>query len=322
MSKWILVLVCLLGSLEAASLYTSQDRTHMAASIKECLSEAQESILILTFSLSDPDIIQLINQKAVEGVAVTVVIDKAHLGEILKDKAPSLEIVSRHSGEGHLHHKILIVDHKDIWVGSANFTTSAYTTQENMMVRFESRELAEFLYQEADVFRGGSLRSGHGPIPIALEDQELFFCLLPHDGFPPKPIEKSINEKSKQLLLEKIKSAKRSLKIAMMVWTNYDLTQAVIAAYKRGVDVQIVSQDFGGTIPTLISNGLKVTANPKFSLMHNKLMCIDGTTLVNGSANWSQSSFTRSDESFVILEPLTEEQNEAFENYWSYLTWR
>ena len=112
MSKWILVLVCLLGSLEAASLYTSQDRTHMAASIKECLSEAQESILILTFSLSDPDIIQLINQKAVEGVAVTVVIDKAHLGEILKDKAPSLEIVSRHSGEGHLHHKILIVDQR------------------------------------------------------------------------------------------------------------------------------------------------------------------------------------------------------------------
>ena len=85
---------------------------------------------------------------------VTIVIDKEHLGEIQSKGSPDLEVVTRNEGEGHLHHKILVVDGKEIWIGSANFTTSAYETQENLMVRFVSAELGQYLHHEADVFRG------------------------------------------------------------------------------------------------------------------------------------------------------------------------
>lgn len=302
-----------------ASLYYTQDRQTLGNSIKESIAQAKNSILIFTFTLSDAQIIDILNKKAEEGLSVTVVIDKDHMAEIVSKRSPKLEIVTRRSGEGHLHHKILVVDGRDIWIGSANFTTSAYVSQENMMVRFDSEELGTYLLSEVDAFRGTSNRSPHGPLQFSLTEQLIDFCLLPHDGFPPKKIEKAINDQSKERLIQTIKNAKHSIKIAMMVWTNHDLTYAIIEAQRRGVKVQVLSQDLGGNIPQLKNAGIEVKVNPKFSLMHNKMMWVDDRILVTGSANWSQSSFTRNDESFIILEPMTEHQISLMNHYWSYL---
>lgn len=300
-------------------LYHSQDRKLLGDSIKESIREARESILIFSFSLSDPEVIVALNERAAAGLKVTVVVDTEHLGDIKSKRNPNIEIVTRTTGEGHLHHKILVVDQKEIWVGSANFTTSAYQTQENLMMRFVSAELGHYLHNEADVFRGKAKRSEHSPLVISLRDQEVHFCLLPHDGFPPKKIEKAINDLSKTFLLKTIQQAKTNLKIAMMVWTNNDLAAAVIQAYQRGIKVQVVAPDLGGNLPMLISAGIEVKVNPKLQFMHNKMMCVDDNILVNGSANWSQSSFTRSDESFVVVKPMAPEQVEIFTTYWNYL---
>lgn len=303
----------------AAEIHHTEVRGELGKTIQESILQAEESILIFTFSLSDPGIIDALNAKAKEGIAVTVVIDRNHLAEINSKRVPGVEVLTRPSGEGHLHHKIVVIDQKEIWVGSANFTTSAYMTQENVMVRFISRELGAFLKGEADVFKGLSSRSSHEPLLIALKEQDVTFCLLPHDGFPPRPIEKAINDSAKKFLIHKIDEAKSTIRIAMMVWTNSDLAASVIRAKRRGVDVQVVAPDLGGSIPQLKSAGVTVRINPKLGFMHNKLMWVDDSVLVNGSANWSQSSFTRSDESFVVLEPMTPKQQEEFRLYWNYL---
>lgn len=308
--------------LQAASevqFYHSQDRNSLGSAIKNSILNAQESILIFTFSLSDPGIIDALNQKANEGLPVTVVIDKEHLGEIKTKGVPNIEVVTRTSGEGHLHHKILVVDGRDIWVGSANFTTSAYKNQENLMVYFPSSELGQYLHKEADAFRGQAPRIEHDPLLIPLLNQEIYFCLLPHEGYPPKKIEKSLNALSKKFLIEKINQASKSIKIAMMLWTNNDLANAVIQAQLRGVKVQVVSNDLEGNIPKLIAAGIDVKVNSKLGFMHNKLMWIDDQILVNGSANWSQSAFSRNDESFIVLEPMSGEQTEILTDYWDYL---
>jgi cardiolipin synthase A/B len=320
----LLILIYCYGTLAAtvntnAQLYHTQDKKQLAHSIKESILKAEKSILIFTFSLSDSEIISLLNQKANEGLKVTVVIDKEHLGEITTHKVSDIEVVTRTTGEGHLHHKILVIDESEIWIGSANFTKAAYEKQENLMVCFTSTELAQYLHHEAEVFRCNTYRSEHGPLPIFLQNQELYFCLLPHDGFPPRKIEKSINDLSKQFLMDKINQAKSIIHIAMMVWTNNDLANAVISAHKRGVRVQVLAPDLEGNLPKLISAGIEVKVNPKLSFMHNKMLFIDERILVNGSANWSQSSFTLNDESFVVLEPLTSEQIQDMIQYWSYL---
>lgn len=323
MNKFLLTLLSSLLLLVSAQaeveFFHTQDKVTLGSTIKESLQQAKESILILTFSLSDSDVIRILNEKAESGLKVTLVVDKDHLTQVMVAKHPTIEVVTRRHGEGHLHHKILVVDHQEIWLGSANFTKAAFSSQDNFMVRFFSDELAALLEEEVDVFRAQKSRVVHGPLPIIFADQMLYFCHLPHEGFPALKVERAINVASKNFLLEKIQNAKFSLKIAMSVWTNADLTYAVLKAYARGVDVQVVSQDMQGSIADLKRAGISVTVNSKLTLMHNKMMSVDDQIFVVGSPNWSQSSFTRSDESFVVIEPILPHQLLIIHDYWNYL---
>lgn len=61
----------------------------------------------------------------------------------------------------------------------------------------------------------------------------------------------------------------------MIVWTNNDLTQAVIQAQQKGVEVQIIAPDFGRNIPKMMAAGIDVKVNSKLSFMHNKFAWID-----------------------------------------------
>ena len=83
--------------------------------------------------------------------------------------------------------------------------------------------------------------------------------------------------------------------------------------------MEILAADYDGVFPELIYAGINVQINPKLGLMHNKFMYVDNTILVNGSANWSSSSFTRNDESFIVINKLTEEQQNYLDMYWNYL---
>ncbi|WP_068469777.1 phospholipase D-like domain-containing protein [Candidatus Protochlamydia phocaeensis] len=335
-ARFIICVSCLVGSLygtmpaSAASVvisseqsqarfYHTQDRKQLRSAILEALDQAQKSILIFTFSLSDPSIIAKLKEKALQGIQVTVVIDHEHLNEIKSKGSEQIEIATRQLGQGHLHHKILVVDRQDIWIGSANFTRAAYEGQENLMVRLSSSELGAYLANEADVFKGKAWRFEHGPLSIPQPNQIIDFCLLPHESFPIKKIEAAINAASKERLLNAFEEAQASLKIAMMVWTSPELAQAAIQAHQRGVRVQVVAPDLGGVLPQLQKAGIEVKINPALAFVHNKMMIVDDTKLVNGSANWSKSAFTRNDESFIVIHPLTDDQQEILHAYWNYL---
>lgn len=121
------------------------------------------------------------------------------------------------------------------------------------------------------------------------------------------------------VLLEKIRQAKTSIKIAMNVWTSNDLTAAIIDAHQRGVKVHVIAPDLFGSLPTLSAAGIPVTIYARSALLHAKCMCIDDSILINGSANWSQSAFTRNDESFVVIDAMNNEQSQAFADFWNYL---
>lgn len=300
-------------------IYHTQDRQTLKAAIQTSIKQAHESILIFTFTLSDSSTIQLLNQKAQEGVAVTVVIDKEHALSIQTHGHPNIQIVTRTTGEGRIHHKTLVIDKKHVWLGSANITDSAFSHQENLMVQLESPDLAKDLHHEKIVFEGIASRNPSSPKEYLVDEQRVHFGLLPHDGWPPKLVEVSINKEAKKLLLELIKNAKSTIHIAMMVWTDNDLAEAVKRAHQRGVTVLILAADLGGSIPDLQRSGIQVKVNPQFRLMHNKFMYIDRQTLVNGSANWSKSSFSRNDESFLVLHTLSQKQQKQLDDYWEYL---
>jgi phosphatidylserine/phosphatidylglycerophosphate/cardiolipin synthase-like enzyme len=106
---------------------------------------------------------------------------------------------------------------------------------------------------------------------------------------------------TKKPIVDAIDAAKSSIKIKMFVFSDPDLINAVIAAKKRGIDVQVMlnpsrrsgEEDNGETRKLLEEAGIDVKdSNPKFGLTHEKSMVIDDNTAFIKSLNWATKNLT------------------------------
>lgn len=285
----------------------------LKGSVYELLNQAQESILMLTFTFFDPEVIKILNQKASEGLDVQLVIDRDHIGNLRTQLDSSIQINTRTKGEGHLHHKILVVDREYIWLGSANFTTNAFITTKNLSIAFFNPEIGAQLHEEALNIVSSNPRISATLLTCTFDTQLLELFLLPHNA-PEAPLatETLMNEMGKQKLISLIDNAKHHLKISVDVWTYKDASRAVINAKKKGVEVDVVVGNTADeAVKMLVQSGISVKQGKN---LHYKYMLIDDEILLNGSPNWSMNAFSRSDESFIVLYDLTEKQLQALED--------
>jgi len=284
----------------------------LKGSAYELLNNSKSSILLLSFSFSDPEIIRIINQKASEGIDVHLVIDRDHLSGCRGQLHPSIQMSTRTQGEGHLHHKILVIDRQFIWVGSGNFTPSAFTSSKNLAIGFSSPEIGAALHQEALDIASSRPRSCTSPFSCVYENQLLELYVLPHNPpEAPRAVETMMNEKGKDKLLSLINNARHHIKISVDVWTYKEASQAIIRAMQRGVHLDICTGDLTtDAVKLMTQNGILVKQGIS---THYKFMLVDHKTLLCGSPNWSMNAFSRSDESLIVLDHLTEGQLNALE---------
>lgn len=284
----------------------------LQGSVYELLNKAESSILIFSFTFSDPEVIRIINQKASVGIDVQLVIDRDHFGEFYSQLHPLIKLGTRKQGEGHVHHKIMVIDHEFIWLGSANFTPSSYMSSKNLAIGFFSPEIGGHLYQEALDIVTSNPRKCQSPLSCLYGNQLLELYVLPHNApESPRAGETKMNEMGKQKLISLIDNAKHSIKISMNVWTYKDASRAIIKAMQRGVKVDIVvGNATEEAVRLMIQNGIQIKQGHN---LHYKFMLVDHKILLNGSPNWSMNTFSRSDESFIVLYDLTEEQLKMLE---------
>lgn len=285
----------------------------------ESIREAKKSIEIMTFTFSDNEIIQLLLQKAKEGVDVTIAIDKDHMSS-LHPYRDQIKLITRITGEGRVHHKIMVIDEETVWIGSANLSPEAMLKQNNTMIQTRSKELAQAIHKEIEAFSGIGKRDPKPLPPFEVDGQTLELLLFPHVPFGvPNSPEKAINDAGKQRIIEMINEAKTSLQLAVCVWTDLDLAKAVINAKKRGVDVQVIlwkKEDSLEVANLFEREKIMVVEKPRLPLMHNKWMIVDNQQFLNCSANWSKSWFSRNDESALIIKNLSQAQKQGLNDYW------
>lgn len=126
-----------------------------------------------------------------------------------------------------------------------------------------------------------------------------------------------------QALIELITSARKSIHVLIYSFTLDSIGDALIAAYKRGVDVKIVFEKDQITKYSeywrlrWASVPVRNDTNP--NLMHNKVMIIDSEIVVTGSYNWSESAEERNDENIIIIRSrrIAEEYEKVFERIWT-----
>jgi phosphatidylserine/phosphatidylglycerophosphate/cardiolipin synthase-like enzyme len=108
-----------------------------------------------------------------------------------------------------------------------------------------------------------------------------------------------------------IREAKQQILVQAFSFTSRVLAHALIAAKKRGVDVQVLAdreQTFSGEasrIPELARAGIPVMLEVRYQSAHNKVMVIDAASadaaVITGSYNWTYAAQYKNAENVLIL---------------------
>ena len=293
-------------------LYGNQVQNDMGRSLVGAIDQAKHSVALMVYTLTDRRIIAALNRKAEENIPVEVVVDGKASSQVSGRLSPKVKLLKRF-GDGIMHLKILVIDKRQVWLGSANMTSDSLHMHGNLMTAVDSPPLAEAIMAHAATLTPEGVTRSKAPMAFLMGEQKMELWFLPDYG------------NAISYLKQLIHGAKRTIRIAMFTWTRHDLAHALVDAKRKGVDVQVALDQYaakgaGATaVQILQQGGIPVRVSVGGPLLHYKWMEIDGETLVSGSANWTRAAFTRNDDFFIVLHALTPEQQKTMENVWKVL---
>ena len=109
-----------------------------------------------------------------------------------------------------------------------------------------------------------------------------------------------------EAVVEEINAAKTSILVQAYSFTSAPIAKALVDAHKRGVDVQAIfdksqrtekysSADF------VLHAGIPISIDAEHAIAHNKVMVIDGQTVITGSFNFTTAAEEHNAENLLIL---------------------
>lgn len=134
----------------------------------------------------------------------------------------------------------------------------------------------------------------------------------------------SPGEDCRRQLLDLLIAARETLDISVFTISDDRLSDAIVAAHKRGIQVRLITdndkaQDQGSDIFKLIDQDIDVRMDNTENHMHHKFAIVDRRILVNGSFNWTRSATVYNQENILVTnEPkLVGAYLAEFESLWN-----
>lgn len=142
---------------------------------------------------------------------------------------------------------------------------------------------------------------GTAPEPIQIGAMQIYFC--PEDNCDAR-------------IIEKINLAQESIHVAVYSFTLDSISDALIAAHARGVEVKVVmdTEQAGqqwAEDEKLKQAGIDVRLDGNSKYMHNKFAIFDGKVVSTGSYNWTKNASQYNDENLIFF--ASEEAAQKYE---------
>ena len=298
---WVSLLPDLPIQNEPARFYSNQCRQDIRVTMLNAIRQANSSVYLVMFGLSDKAILGALAEKIGEHIPTTVYYDTGASPKLFKYlKGSDLHPVQNNSL---MHQKIVILDNEMVFIGSANMTSASLRMHDNLVIGFVSRTVAEFL-KNHEPYTPGHLNTRVG-------GQEIDLWLLPD------PRGHALTE-----LRKKIRGANKSIQVALFTFTHSGLVEELISAHRRGVNVSTVVDMHSGrgasskAVERLQNAGVPVALSQGVQLLHHKFIYIDEQILVTGSANWTKAAFYKNSDCILCLHRLTNDQKRFMKRLW------
>lgn len=146
------------------------------------------------------------------------------------------------------------------------------------------------------------------PVVLALAPSAMASTVLPAQGSV--EVAFSPADDPEALLTGVIGAARQSIHVHAYVLTSKTIANALIAAHRRGVKVEVLA-DAGmhrrgrNALPALLEAGVPVALETAYAAAHNKVLIVDAAgpscTVLTGSYNFSWSASNRNAENIIVL---------------------
>ena len=110
-----------------------------------------------------------------------------------------------------------------------------------------------------------------------------------------------------QAIVDALGQAKQSVLVQAYSFTSFPIVQALIEAEKRGVKVEAIIDakqihENGAKIGLIAKGGVPTYLDGKHAIAHNKVMVIDGKTVITGSFNFTAAAEKSNAENLLIIQ--------------------
>ncbi len=285
----------------------SSDRSEYAGGLDEvfasAIDRAVSTLDLAAFELNSDAIRAAIAAAHERGVRVRILTDDVH--GLQDERDPHLRdllalgiSVTGDGRSGLMHNKFAIIDQREVWTGSWNYTVNGSYRNNNNVLALASLEAAAAYHDEFDemYLRGefGKTSVDDGPISFALGDGEVTIV------FAAEADEISALE-------AEIARARHSIRFMTFVFSLNELADAMLErAAIADVTIEGVFENRNSTaswsqLPALHCAGAAIRQDGNRYILHHKVILIDDVTVITGSFNYSRSAAERNDENIVII---------------------
>ena len=305
---------------EVFSLYLSNPKSFYdapdvcrTALCKELLSSINEAKISIDFAMygveGQSKIINALKKAQERGIKIRWVTDFDSKGKSpYPNTKETMQILSnctsdftKKNASDIMHNKFFIIDGKTLITGSANLSnTDMGGLNSNIVAKIKSPELCKIFQSEFEQMYQGKFH----------KDKEIIDnksnIKLPNNNvvsvyFSPK--DKTISN----ALIPLINGACDYIYVPIFFLTDKNITNALIAAKKRGVEVKILldavaAENTYSKHKELRLAGIAVKVENWAGKMHQKSMIIDDKTVVIGSMNFSKNGENSNDENCIIVQ--------------------
>lgn len=282
----------------------------LKGSFEKAILSAQKTVVLIMYAISNRPLIAALNTAANKGVEVTAVYDSTETSS-----SPSFlgkKIHGYPRGEiSPMHNKLLAIDHKYVWIGSANMSTQAMALQRNSVVSLTCETIAVRIEALATSLISKSAFL-HPPLQVQFPDSKISMFFNPAHG-----------QLSHDLILDKINKAMQRIFVAMYTFTHKTFAEALIRAHQRGVDVRVIldQENMKKTNQPIFSllrqGGVSCCYRTQRGLLHHKIFLID-QILITGSCNATKAAFFSNDETLLAFDPIPPPFQKHVYKWWSF----
>lgn len=312
MNKYLVLLILLFISTVNAKeyLYThipselpsKQASTFFGKELINLINNSEDEICFAIYGLrGQDDVLQALIEAKNRGVKIKGVVDSdSHDKNYYSDTHKLYEhfkIVSDHKSYI-MHNKFFVFDRKTIWSGSSNISdtgTGGYNANNSMVI--EDKKIANIYLDEfAQMYKGkfGIWKKGNSHEEIKTDESVVSVYFSPKSKTYESGIKKLIQNANKYIF------------IPIFYLTHKDLSNELINAHKRAVEIKIIldasaARNKYSMHKLLRENGINVKVENFGGKMHAKSMIIDDEYIISGSMNFTKAGEEKNDENTIIV---------------------